>query len=227
MKEHAWVRADTEDPQDLEEEEREERMAGLLDRYATRKRKRQVSFGGESDTAPAQTMGPSHPAADGQPTADGGSEGQAIIILASPESGPIDQTEQRRVARSESNEDDPAPSALQVIPPSDQAKGQPSRSKYMRSGLPRPILPDRIITDNYLPPRGPKPPRVEVPAPRAEEVKRILRRWEPFHCRASAADRLGSLYPHMFWMSVVTRGMGLCEDYTMSIPAGTGRKIFC
>ena len=79
-----WVRADTEDPQDLEEEERDERMAGLLDRYVTHKRKRQVSSGGESDTAPAQTMGLSQPAADGQPTADGGSEGQAIIISASP-----------------------------------------------------------------------------------------------------------------------------------------------
>ena len=34
-----WVPADTEGPQDLEEEERHERMTGLLDRYATRKRK--------------------------------------------------------------------------------------------------------------------------------------------------------------------------------------------
>ena len=33
-----WVPADSEDPQDLEEEERQERMTGLLDRYATRKR---------------------------------------------------------------------------------------------------------------------------------------------------------------------------------------------
>ena len=38
-----WVPNDTDDPQDLEEEERMERMTGLLDRYAARKRKRQVS----------------------------------------------------------------------------------------------------------------------------------------------------------------------------------------
>ena len=37
-----WVPVDTEGPQDLEEEEREERMTGLLDRYTTYKRKRQV-----------------------------------------------------------------------------------------------------------------------------------------------------------------------------------------
>ena len=35
-----WVSVDTEGPQDLEEEEREERMTGLLDLYAARKRKR-------------------------------------------------------------------------------------------------------------------------------------------------------------------------------------------
>ena len=34
-----WVSAEHKDFQDLEEEEREERMTGLLDRYAARKRK--------------------------------------------------------------------------------------------------------------------------------------------------------------------------------------------
>ena len=42
-------------------------MTGLLDRYAARKRKRQVSSSVESDAALA---GPSQPAADDQPTAD-------------------------------------------------------------------------------------------------------------------------------------------------------------
>ena len=41
-----WVPDDTDGPQDLEEEERMERMAGLLDRYVARKRKRQVSSSG-------------------------------------------------------------------------------------------------------------------------------------------------------------------------------------
>ena len=48
-----WVPDVADDPQDLEEEERMERTAGLLDRYAARKRKRQVSSSGESDTAPS------------------------------------------------------------------------------------------------------------------------------------------------------------------------------
>ena len=65
-----WVPADTEGPKDLEEEEREERMTGLLDCYAARKRRRQVISSYESDTAPVQTTGPSLPAVDGKPTAE-------------------------------------------------------------------------------------------------------------------------------------------------------------
>ena len=75
-----WVPADTEGPQDLEEEERQERMTGLLDRYAARKRKRQVISIDESDAAPVQTAEPNQPAADDQPAAEGSSRDQAIII---------------------------------------------------------------------------------------------------------------------------------------------------
>ena len=112
-----WVSAEHEGLQDLEEEEQEERMTGLLDHYAARKRKRQLSSGSESDIAPAQTVGLS------QPAAEGGSEGQTIIILGSPKSGPTDQTKSVRVPRLESKEVDPVPSALQVIPPSDRDEG--------------------------------------------------------------------------------------------------------
>ena len=86
-----------------------------------------------------------------------------------------DQTESVGVDRIESRAD-PIPSALQVIPPSDRDGGQPSKSKFMRFGLPRPPLPERIITNCYAPPRGPDPPRMEVSAPGADEVKYIMRR---------------------------------------------------
>ena len=163
-------------------------------------------------------MGPS------QPAIDGSSEEQAIIIPCSPELGPIDQMKLAGVSRMESKKADPTLSALQVIPPSDRAEDQPGWSKFMRFGLPRPTLSDRIITDSYLPPRGSEPPRVEISAPGAGEVKNILCRWEPFHWGASAADRLGNLYPHMFWIPVVAQGMGLCKDYTMNVLAGTQKE---
>ena len=126
-----------------------EREAGLLDRYAARKRKRQVSSSGESDAAPI-------PSKD-QPAADGSSGDRAIMIP--DELGPTIGSEPERP---ESNEDDPAPRALQIIPPSDQGEGSQSKSKFMRSGLPKSKRPDQVITHSYIPPRGPETPRIEI-----------------------------------------------------------------
>ena len=169
---------------------------------------------------------PSLPAVVGQPAADGSSGDQVIIIPCFPELGPIGQTEPDRADRSKSNEDGPAPITLQVILPSDQVEEQPNKSKYMQSELPRPYRLDQVITDSYLPPCGPEPLRVEVSAPGAEEVKDILRRWEPFHCGASAADELGNLYPHIYRVPVVAWGLGLREDYTVTLPAYTPNEDF-
>ena len=212
-------------PRDLEEEEPMERMAGLLDRYATRKRKRQVSSSGESDAAPVQSTKPSQPAADGE-HADESSGDRSITIPGSPELGPIVGSKTNGAGRSKSSEGDPALRALQVIPPPDQDEEPPSKSECMRSGLPRPKRPDQVITNNYLPPRGPEPPRVVISTPGEEEVKDILCRSEPFHREASAADRLNSLYPSMYRVRVTARGMGLHEDYTVPLPASTPKEDF-
>ena len=67
---------------------------------------------------------------------------------------------------------------------------------------------------------------MEVSALRAEEVKDILRRWEPFHRGASPADRLDNLYPAIYRVSVVARGMGLREDYSAILPASTPKVDF-
>ena len=201
-------------------------MTGMLDRYAACKRKQQVISSGESDTAHVQTRGPSLPVADGQLDADGSLGDYAIIIPCSPELGPTGRTEPDGASRSKSNEDDPAPTTLQVISPSNRAEEQPSRSEYMRFGLPRPHRTDQVITHSYLPPHGLEPPREEVSAPGAEEVKDILRRWDPFHRGASSADRLGNLYPHIYRVPVVARGMGLHEDYTVTLPTSTPNEDF-
>ena len=133
-----WVLDDTDGPQDLEEEEWMERKVGLLDRYAARKRKRQVSSSGESDAAPVQSAEPSQSATDDEPAADRSSREWAITILGSPELRPTGGLESEGADRSESNEGDPAPRALQVILPSGRSEEPPSRSEYMRSGLPGP-----------------------------------------------------------------------------------------
>ena len=147
---------------------------------------------------------------------------QAIVIYGSPEPGATDQMEPAGMARTEAKEADPVPSALQVIHPSDEVRT--GRSKFMRSGLPRLPFPKRIITNSYAPPRGAEPPRVEVSVPGIDEVKFIMRHWEPFHRGEDAADQMNNLYPPMYRMSVVAWGMGLGEDYSMSIPAGTRKE---
>ena len=55
-------------------------------------------------------------------------------------------------------------------------------------------------------------------------MKYIMRRWEPFHRGESTADRLNNLYSHMLRMPVAARGMGLGEDYTVSVPTGTWKE---
>ena len=67
---------------------------------------------------------------------------------------------------------------------------------------------------------------MEVSAPGAEEVKDILRRWEPFHRGAFAADRLGNLYPHIYRVPIIAQGLGLHEDYTMTLPASNPKEDF-
>ena len=67
---------------------------------------------------------------------------------------------------------------------------------------------------------------MEVSALGVEEVKDILRRWEPFHHGASAADRLGNLYAHIYRVPVVARGLGLRKDYMMTLLASTPNEDF-
>ena len=96
----------------------------------------------------------------------------------------------------------------------------------MRSGMTRPKQPDQVITNNYLPPRGLEPSRIEISALGEEEVKKILRRWEPFHRGASAADQLNDLYLPMYRLQVTALGMVLCEAYTVPVPASTPNEDF-
>ena len=67
---------------------------------------------------------------------------------------------------------------------------------------------------------------MEVSAPGVERVKDILRRWEPFHREASAANRMNNLYPQIYRVPVTARGMGLHEDYSVNLPTSTLEEDF-
>ena len=104
-----WVLPESSQPSDSEEGE-EEDMTGLLDRYATRKRKRQNNVVRGSDTAPNQADGSS------QLATGGSSEVQSIIIPSSPETRSNDRLDIGDDVLGESGEAAPTPPALQMIP---------------------------------------------------------------------------------------------------------------
>ena len=111
-----------------------------------------------------------------------------------------------------------------MIPPPIQVGSQLDKSELTHIGLKRPPLPNRIMTNSYLPAHGPAPPKEEVSVPGLEDVKHIVHRWKPFNRGKSVADHLNSLYPVMLRMSVAARTNGVGEDYTMTVPDGTNKE---
>ena len=166
-----WVRPESSRPSDLEEEEEEEEMVGLLDRYATRKWKQQESSERELDQAEGSN----------RPTTDGDSDIQAIIIPSSPKIGSSDRPGSKDVALGKPREVTPIPPALYVIHPPDRIEIRSNMPKLTRIGRKRSLLPDRILLNSYLPPRGPAPTMEEVVVPGPEDIKHIIHRWNPFN----------------------------------------------
>ena len=97
-------------------------------------------------------------------------------------------------------------------------------SEFTLTGLKRLPLPNRILTNCYLPARGQAPPKEEVSVPGLEDVKHIVHRWKPFNRGESTADRLNSLYSVMLRMPVDARANGVGKDYFMTVPTGTNKK---
>ena len=113
---------------------------------------------------------------------------------------------------------------LQMIHPLDRAEIRPDTARLARARHKKPLPPDRILLNSYLPPRGPAPAMEEVTVPRLEDIKNILHRWKLFNRGKFAADRLDDLFPRMLWMPVTTRAGGLGEEYSIVVPAGTGKE---
>ena len=101
---------------------------------------------------------------------------QAIMILGSPEMGSNDQTGPKDIARGEPRESTPIPPALQVVHPPYQLESRPGNAKLALLGLKRPLSPDRILLNSYLPPRGPASAMEEVTVPEPDDIKLILHR---------------------------------------------------
>ena len=194
----------------MEEEKEEEEITRLLDRYAIRKRKRQESSEREPDWAEGLNRS----------TTDGDSEMQAIVIPSSPKMGSGDRPGLEDVSLGELREATLIPFALQVIHPLDWVESHPYMPKLAQAGGKRPLLPDRILLNSYLPPCCPAPPMKEVEMPGLEGIKHIIHRSKPFNQGEFAADHLDDLYPRMLRMPVAAWAGELGKEYSVAVPAG-------
>ena len=143
------------------------------------------------------------------------------MIPGSPETRSNDQPSSEDIAIGEPREGSPIPPALHVVRPPDQLESRPGNANLALPERKRPLPPDRILLNSYLPSRGPASAMEEVIAPRPDDIKLILHRWKPFHRGESAADRLDDLYPRKLRMPVTVREARLGKEYSVAVPVGT------
>ena len=96
------------------------------------------------------------------------------MIPGSPEMGSSNQPVPEDVALGEPRGLSPIPPALQAIHPPDQVESRPDMPRLTRTERKRPLLPDWMLLNSYLPPRGPAPAMEEVVVPGLEDVKHII-----------------------------------------------------
>ena len=133
---------------------------------------------------------------------DGGSEIQTIVIPTSLEMGSNNQSGSEDIAREDQRKEAPIPPALQVVHPSEQTESSPGAATLALTRRKRPLPPDRILLNSYLPPRGPALVMEEVTTPGPDDIKSILHCWRPFNRGESTTNRLDNLYPRMLRLPV-------------------------
>ena len=146
------------------------------------------------------------------------------MISGSPEMGLNDQSALENVALVESREAFPALATIQVVHPHEQAAGHSDKAKFTRARHKRPLLPERMLLNSYLPPRGRTPLIEDISVPRLEGAQDIIDQWRPFNRGESSANRLHELYPMMLRMPVTVRVGGQGEVYSVSVPVGTTKE---
>ena len=119
-----------------------------------------------------------------------------------------DQLGSKDIAYEGPRKEAPIPPALQVVHPPERSESRPSVAKLALTGRKKPLPPNRILLNSFLPPRGPASVMEEVAVPGPDDIKSILHRWKPFNRGESAADSLDDLYPRMLRLPVRAREVG-------------------
>ena len=72
----------------------------------------------------------------------------------------------------------------------------------------RPLLPDRLLLNSYIPPQGQAPPMEEVSASGIEGAQEIINRWMPFNRGDFPIAHMEQLYSTLLQMPIVVRAEG-------------------
>ena len=151
-----WVTPISSSPPTSEEEEEEDEMANLVHNFSAQKRKRGACFKRAIDATPEVVGG-----ADQHPT-NGGSEGQAIVFMDSPEMGFHGQSALETKFLEDLGEVPLTHEEVQEGTPSEQITSRPDKAMSSRSRRSRLLLPNQLLMNSYMPPQGQAPPMEEV-----------------------------------------------------------------
>ena len=188
-------------------------MADLIHNFGAQKCKRGASFMQVTDVT-HEVVGK----ATEHPTSEG-SNGQAIVIMDSPEMGFHGQSVSKTEPSSDLREVPLTHEEVREDISLEQTTSRPAKATSSRFGRSRPLLLNWLLLYSYIPPQGQPPPMKEVSTPVPEGAQEIINCWKPFNRGESPATHLEQLYPTMLRMPVEVQAKGKGEKYAVSIPA--------
>ena len=188
-------------------------MSDLVHNFGARKRKRGASFKRVTN-ATLKVVGE----ADQHPTGEG-SDGQAIVIMDSPEMGFHGQWASETMLSMDLGEVSLTHAEVREGIPLEQIASKPDKAMSSQSGSSRSLLLDRLLLNSYIPPQAQAPPMEEISASGPEGAQEIINCWTPFNRGYSPAIHMEQLYLALLRMPVAIRVEGKGEEYAVSVLA--------
>ena len=188
-------------------------MVDLVHNFDAQKRKRGANFKRATDATPEVASEAS------QQPSDDSSNVQATVILDSPEMSFHVQLASETTLFVDLGEVSRTHAEVQEDIPSKQIAGRLDKAKFTLAGHSRPLLPDWLLLNSYIPPQGQAPPMEEVSVLGPEGAQEIINRWRPFNWGESPTAYMHQLYPTLLHMPVVVRAEERGKEYVVSVPA--------
>ena len=172
--------------------EDEDKMADLVHNFDAQKRKQGASFKRVTD-ATLEGVGE----ANQHPTGEG-SDRKAIVIMDSPQMGFYGQSASKTMLSANLGEVSLTHAEVRESISLEEIASRPNKATSSRPGLSKPMLPDRLLLNSYIPPQRQAPPMEEVFALGPEDAKEIINLWKPFTRGDSPASIWNNCIHHYF-----------------------------